>query len=119
VLPAAADGDRQPERRSSSNSSEHPFAAKGLAGWVGGRLRPDLDRVGRHGRGGQRRVPPVLNERPRYITVTVATRSSRARRECPHDVLTVLRLGRLHGAGADCGHDDLRYFLGVGDHDNM
>jgi len=21
--------------------------------------------------------------------------------------------------GADCGHDDLRYFLGVGDHDNV
>jgi hypothetical protein len=36
-----------------------------------------------------------------------------------HDVLTVLRSGRLRGAGADCGHDDLRYFLGVGDHDNV
>src|SRR5271169_2601669 len=31
-------------------------------------------------------------------------------RECPHDVLTVLRSGRLRGAGADCGHDDLGYF---------
>ena len=29
-------------------------------------------------------------------------------------------VGRLRrGAGADCGHDDLRYFLGVGDHDNV
>jgi hypothetical protein len=75
--------------------------------------------AGRHGRGGERRVPPVLNRRPRVTTVTVATRSSRVRRECPHDVCTVLRSGRLRGAGADCGHDDLRYFLGVGDHDNV
>jgi hypothetical protein len=71
-----------------------------------------------HGRD-ERAFPRMLNERPRYTTVAVASRSSRARRECPHDVLTVLRSGRLRGAGADCGHDDLRYFLGVGDHDHV
>ena len=48
----------QPALSREEHASEHPFAAKGLAGWVGGRLRPDLDRAGRHGRGGERRVPP-------------------------------------------------------------
>src|SRR5262245_53624469 len=42
--------------------------------------------------------------RRRYTTVAVATRSSRAGRECPYGVLTVLSSGRLGGAGADRGH---------------
>jgi hypothetical protein len=57
-----------------------------------------------------------------YVTALLESERpyrSRARRECPHDVLTVLRSGRRRSAGADCGHDDLRYFLGVGDHDNV
>ena len=29
-----------------------------------------------------------------------------------------LRSGR-YGAGSDCGHDNLRYLLGVGDHDDV
>ena len=64
-------------------------------------------------------IPWVLNERPRYTTVTVATRSPRARRECPYDVLTVLRSGRPLGAGAGCGHDDPRYFFRMRDHDHV
>ncbi len=101
-----------------SNSSEHPFAAKAsLVGWVVASVRFSIGAAA--AAAVVNAAFPVLDERPRYTTVAVATGSSRARRECPYDVLTVLRSGRLHGAGADCGHDDLRDFLGVGDHDNV
>ena len=50
--------------------------SEGFTGWVVASVRTSIG-AGRHGRGGERRVPPVLNKRPRYTTVTVATRSSR------------------------------------------